>query len=254
MKRRNSLIPTVLLTLTLVPLLRAVPADAQDAGRVLAAIDSVQNAFSDMSATEQMLLIEENGRVKERAVAIRQKGDELRMVRFLEPADVRGVGFLRLASDRLYLYLPAFRKVRRIASSATNENFMGTDFTYEDMSQSRYSKNYTAGELSIQDGQYRLALEPKPGADVSYHRLILFADASNYVLRKVEYYDREDMQIKELTYEEIEQIDGYWIGKRMRMRSLEDDHETLLELSEIHFDRGLSDSDFSERSLKRPVR
>lgn len=235
-------------------ILYAYPVWGQSPGEILSKIDSVQNAFSDMSATEQMQLIDENGRVKERVVEIQQKGTELRMVRFLEPADVRGVGFLRLASDRLYLYLPAFRRVRRIASSATNENFMGTDFTYEDMSQSSYSEDYTAEELSIQNGQYQLTLLPKPGADVSYHKLILFADASTYVLRKVEYYNRGEQKTKELMYDEVEKIDGYWMGKTMRMKSLEDNHETILELSDIQFDRGLSDSEFSERSLKRPIR
>jgi outer membrane lipoprotein-sorting protein len=231
-----------------------LPAVGQSPDQILAKIDSVQNAFSDMSATEQMKLIDEENRVKKRVVEIKQKGKELRMVRFREPADVRGVGFLRLDSDRLYLYLPAFRKVRRIASSATNENFMGTDFTYEDMSQSVYADDYTARELSTQQRQYRLFLEPKPGADVNYHHLVILADTSNYVLRKVEFYDREEEKIKELTIDNVEKIEGYWMGKTMRMKSLDDNHETVLELSDIRFDQGLSDSDFTERMLKRPIR
>lgn len=230
------------------------PSWAQTPNEILSKIDSVQNAFTDMSATQQMQLIDENGRMKERVVEVQQKGTELRMVRFLEPADVKGVGFLRLASDRLYLYLPAFRRVRRIASSATNENFMGTDFTYEDMSQSVYADDYTAEELSTQNGQFQLTLSPKPDADVSYQKLRLFADASTYVLRKVEYYTRAEEKSKELTYDEVEQIQGYWTAKTMRMNSLEENHETNLELSDIRFDQGLSDDQFSERSLKRPIR
>ncbi|MFH5885992.1 outer membrane lipoprotein-sorting protein [Halalkalibaculum sp. DA3122] len=230
-----------------------LPAVGQSPDQILAKIDSVQNAFSDMSATEQMKLIDEENRVKKRVVEIKQKGKELRMVRFLEPADVRGVGFLRLDSDRLYLYLPAFRKVRRIASSATNENFMGTDFTYEDMSQSVYADDYIARELSTQQGQYRLFLEPKPGADVNYHHLVIHADTSNFVLWKVEYHNRLE-QKKELSIDNVEKIDGYWMGKMMRMVSLDENHETVLELSDIQFDQGLSDSEFSERSLKRPIR
>ncbi|SHG38548.1 outer membrane lipoprotein-sorting protein [Fodinibius roseus] len=230
------------------------PVQAQNATAILAKVDSVQNAFSDMTANEQMIITDASGSQKERTLRINQKGSELRMVRFLEPADVRGVGFLRVAADRLYLYLPAFRRVRRIASSAKNENFMGTDFTYEDMSQSVYADDYTARELSTQQGQYRLFLEPKPGADVNYHHLVILADTSNYVLRKVEFYDREEEKIKELTIDNIEKIDGYWMGKTMRMVSLDDNHETVLELSDIRFDQGLSDSDFTERMLKRPIR
>ncbi|MGK7370392.1 MAG: outer membrane lipoprotein-sorting protein, partial [Candidatus Halalkalibacterium sp. M3_1C_030] len=95
---------------------------------------------------------------------------------------------------------------------------------------------------------------PKPGADVNYHHLVILADTSNYVLRKVEFYDREEEKIKELTIDNIEKTDGYWMGKTMRMVSLDDNHETVLELSDIRFDQGLSDSDFTERMLKRPIR
>jgi outer membrane lipoprotein-sorting protein len=234
--------------------LYAYPASGQSPEEILSKVDSVQNAFSDMSATQQMQLIDEDGRVKERVVQVQQKGEELRMVRFLEPPDVRGVGFLRIASDQLYLYLPAFRRVRRIASSTTNENFMGTDFTYEDMSQSTYSEDYTPENMSTQNGQYRLSLLPKPKADVNYGKLVLFSDISNYVLRKVEFYNLEDEKTKELTIEDVERIDGYWMGKTMKMKSLDDNHETVLELSDIQFDQGLSDNEFSERTLKRPIR
>ncbi|MAO64293.1 MAG: hypothetical protein CL666_04785 [Balneola sp.] len=248
MRRFKSILPILIL------IFYAFPSWGQTPDVILSKIDSVQNAFSDMSATEQMRLIDEENRIKERVVEIQQKGKELRMVRFREPADVRGVGFLRLASDRLYLYLPAFRKVRRIASSATNENFMGTDFTYEDMSRSSYSEDYLARDMSMQNGQYRLLLEPKSGADVNYHHLVIFADTSNYVLRKVEFYNREEEKTKELTINDVENIDGYWMGKTMSMKSLEENHETVLKLSDIRFDQGLSDSEFSQRTLKRPIR
>jgi outer membrane lipoprotein-sorting protein len=248
MRRFKSILPILIL------IFYAFPSWGQTPDDILGKIDSVQNAFSDMSATEQMKLIDEENRVKKRVVEIKQKGKELRMVRFREPADVRGVGFLRLASDRLYLYLPAFRKVRRIASSATNENFMGSDFTYEDMSRSSYSEDYIARDLSKGNGQYRMLLEPQPDADVSYHHLVIFADTSNYVLRKVEFYDREEEKIKELAIDNVEKIDGYWMGKTMRMKSLDENHETVLELSDIQFDQGLSDREFSQRTLKRPIR
>lgn len=248
MKKIKYAVTILMWTMMITPVL------AQDPVVMLSKIDSVQNAFSDMSATEQMQLIDDNGQGKERAVDIRQKGKELRMVRFLEPADVRGVGFLRLASDRLYIYLPAFRKVRRIASSATDENFMGTDFTYEDMSQSTYSDDYNPQDLTTRNGQYRLTLIPKAGADVNYGKLVLVADTPTFVLRKVEYFDRRGEKTKELTVDDVEKIDGYWMGKTMVMQSLEKKHRTILKLSDIRFDRGLSDNAFSERSLKRPIR
>ncbi|GMR25697.1 MAG: outer membrane lipoprotein-sorting protein [Ignavibacteria bacterium] len=226
-------------------------ANAQTGNEILAKVDSVMNAPKDMTAIEKMTLTDKDGSQKDRDTKIYQKGSEWRLVRFLTPADVKGVGFLRLASDRLYLYLPAFRKVRRIASSVKNENFMGTDFSYEDMSQSSYSNDYTAKLLKKENDQYILELTPKPNADVSYEKLILYVDQSNYVYRKIEYYNN-GKQIKVLTVDNIEKIDNYWFGKKMEMRDLKKDHRTTLTLTEIKFDQGLSDKVFTERNLKRP--
>ncbi|VAX16735.1 hypothetical protein MNBD_IGNAVI01-2657 [hydrothermal vent metagenome] len=232
-------------------LLLTTTANAQTGKEILAKVDSVMNAPKDMTAIEKMTLTDKNGSQKDRDTKIYQKGKEWRLIRFLKPADVRGVGFLRLAPDRLYLYLPAFRKVRRIASSVKNENFMGTDFSYEDMSQSSYSNDYTAELLKKENNRYVLELSPKPDADVSYEKLILYVDQSNYVYHKIEYYNN-GKQIKVLTIDNIEKIDNYWFGKKMEMRNLKNDHRTTLTLTDIKFDQGLSDKIFTERNLKRP--
>jgi len=243
-----------LLLVIFVALQFSTSSSAQDGTTILTRIDSVSNAFKDMTAVEKMSLIGKNGSQKQRDTKIYQKGTELRLVRFLSPADVRGVGFLRLAEDRLYLYLPAFRKVRRIASSVKNENFMGTDFSYEDMSQSEYARDYTARLLPAQNNQYVLELAPRPAADVSYSKLVMYADQSNYVLRRIEYFNKSGKLEKVLTVDNAEKIKGYWFGKRMEMRTVKNDHRTVLELSDIEFDQGLPDDFFSKRNLKRTER
>lgn len=223
------------------------------ANAILGRIDSVLSAPEDMEAHEVMTLIENGGRRTTREVRIRQKGSDLRLVQFLSPADVRGVGFLRRSENQLYLYLPAFRKVRRIASSATREDFVGTDFTYEDLAQRTYADDYEPTDLHLDGGQYVLDLTPRPDADVSYDRLTLRADTGNFVLRQVDYFSGE-RPVKRMTVDNIVQVDGYWIGKRMEMTDRRSGHRTVLELSEINFDQGLSESLFSERYLRRPVR
>jgi outer membrane lipoprotein-sorting protein len=229
----------------------AVPLSAQDADSVLAAIDRVATAAKDISMEQTMTLIAKSGSEKTRQITVYQKGNELRLVRFLSPADVRGVGFLRLDAKKLYLYMPAFRKVRRIASSATDQNFMGSDFTYEDMSQSEYTKDYAARLLGERNGQFVLELTPRAGSDVSYRKLIMYADKESYVYRKIEYYNREETPTKFLTVDDVEKIGEYWIGKRWEMQSLKKNHTTLLEMKDITYDQGLKDTFFSQQNLKR---
>jgi uncharacterized protein len=230
-------------------------AGAQDGRAILERVDSVMNAPQDVSAVERMTLIDDDGSRKERRIRFQQKGRDRRLTRFLEPADVRGVGFLRLAEDRMYLYLPAFRRVRRIASSIKNEDFMGTDFSYEDMSLTSYADDYDVTEVTSaeESGGYTLTLKPKDGADVSYARLVLEVSEADWIARTVDFYDSAGERIKTLTSSEVELIDGYWLATRMEMVSWDSGHRTVLELDEVRFDTGLSDDLFTERSLKRPA-
>ncbi|NIP80570.1 MAG: outer membrane lipoprotein-sorting protein, partial [Gemmatimonadetes bacterium] len=122
----------------------AAPAAAQDGQQILARVDSTLAAPEDMVATQRMTLVDRDGREQVRTLRMYQKGPDRRMARFIEPAEVRDVGFLRLAEDQMYLYLPAFRRVRRIASSIKHEDFMGTDLSYEDLARTRFGDDYRA--------------------------------------------------------------------------------------------------------------
>lgn len=225
---------------------------AQEAGTLLARVDSTLNAPRDQTGLERTTLVDADGSTKERLLRFYQKGPEKRLVRFTEPADVRGVGFLRLAEDQMYLYLPAFRRVRRIASSIRNESFMGTDFSYEDLAQTRYSEDYDARAVSEEAGSYTLTLIPRGGADVSYGRLVMEVSSADWIPRKIDYFDADGERVKTLTVSEVRVVDGYVHATRMEMVTWRTGHRTVLELEEVGFDTGLPDDLFSQRFLKRP--
>ncbi|NOZ69960.1 MAG: outer membrane lipoprotein-sorting protein [Deferribacteres bacterium] len=225
---------------------------------ILKKAEEAMNAPRDRTATEKMILIKADGSAKVRTIRFYQKGNDKRLVIFLSPADVKGVGFLSLSEDRMYLYLPAFRKVRRIASHIKNENFMGTDFSYEDMAETRYTDDYLATLQQAQGkegpGQYILDLRPRPGADVSYSRQKVWVDKETFILTKTEYYSPGGKLIKVLTSGNIKKVDGYWFPMKMTMETLKTAHRTVLEVVEIKHDSGLADRFFTERNLKRQGR
>jgi len=228
-------------------------ASAQDGAVLLARVDSVLNAPVDRTALERMTLVDADGSTKERNLQFFQLGSEKRLVRFTTPADVRGVGFLRLAEDQMYLYLPAFRRVRRIASSIKNEDFMGTDFSYEDMAQTRYSPDYSVTSVARGSGSYTLTLSPREGADVSYTRLVMEVSEEDWLARKIDYFDAAGERIKTLTVPEVRTVDGYVHPIRLEMVTWRNGHRTILELGDLRLDSGLSDDVFTQRSLKRPA-
>jgi len=242
------------LLLVFVSLLFAPNLFALNGNEILKKVEDTMNAPRDRVVTEKMILIKADGSKKQRTIRFYQKGNKKRMVVFLSPAEVRGVGFLSLSKERMYLYLPAFRKVRRIASHIKGEDFMGTDFSYEDMAETEYTNNYTATLIEEDDNKYVLELKPRPGADVSYSKQVIWVDKNTFVSTRGEYYSRTGELIKLLKAEDIKQVDGYWFPMKMTMKTVKRGHQTILEVVEIKHDLGLADSFFSERSLKRQGR
>ncbi len=128
---------------------------------ILQKSDAVGMAPKDKHSLSTMILIDKDGDQKERETEIFERNKEdLRLVRFLSPADQKGISFLNLPDDKMYLYLPAFRKIRTIASHVKNESFAGTDFSYDDMSASGYEEDYTPTLLETTEEFYVLVLTP----------------------------------------------------------------------------------------------
>jgi hypothetical protein len=111
-------------------------AQAQTAKEIMIKADNAKEP-ADVTSEMTMKLVNKKGKEKVRRFKIIRMGEERQIMWFLEPADVKGTSFLKIENktgfDDMRLYLPAFKKVRRIASSAKSESFMGSDFTYEDM-------------------------------------------------------------------------------------------------------------------------
>lgn len=229
----------------------AEPATAQEGSGILERVDSVLTAPRDMSATQRLTLIDADGGRKERTLRMHQKGTEMRLAAFLAPADVRNVGFLRVAEDQMYLYLPAFRRVRRIASSIKNESFMGTDLSYEDLSRTRFGDDYAVVAVDSSEAEYRLTLVSRPQADVGYGRIAMSVDRETSVVTGLELFDGRGRLVKTVVASEIQEVAGYWLAGRVEVRSEADGHRTVLELEDIEVDTGLSDDFFSQRQLKR---
>ena len=224
---------------------------AQDAQSIISKSDSVINAPKDMHQFARMILIDKNGNEKIRKSEMYQKGDDMRLVRFLSPADQKGIGFLSLPNDVMYLYLPAFHKIRRIASHVKNENFAGTDFSYDDISSFKYSEEYSAKLLANKNNVYVLELTPKPGVEKDYSKLIVEIRKDNFYPVKIEHYDKAGNLWKVMERKKIEKIGKYWASMEMEVKDLKKNHSTKMITDKIEFDTGLSKKVFTKRNLKK---
>lgn len=226
-------------------------AQVNNALEILTKVDNVSSAPEDQYMSSTMTLVDKSAHQNERKMVIYQKGGDMRLVRFLSPADQKGISFLSLPNDRMYLYLPAFRKVRLIASHVKNQNFAGTDFSYDDMSSFSFAQEYDAQLLETTDTIYLLKLTPKPEIEKDYSQLKMWVNKNSYVPSKIEYYNKSGNLWKTLTFDKIEKLGKYQIAKQMEMKDLEKSHSTKMIINEIKLDSGLTDDIFTSRNLQR---
>ena len=160
-----------------------------------------------------------------------------------------GIAVLSLPNDIMYLYMPAFGKERRISSSVKSQKFAGTDFSYDDMEAKPYSDKYTPKLIKTEGDVYVLELKPKSPKS-AYSKLIVKVHKSNYFPIYMEYYDKGGNKIKIATYK-FKKIGKYWNAEEIEMTDLKKNHKTKMIMSNVKYDQGLTDAEFTVRKLKQ---
>lgn len=223
---------------------------AQNAVRILQKTDSVINAPIDVKATSVMTIFSKSGEEQShRTMQVFQKGAEKRLVRFLSPADQKGIAFLSLPDNNQILYLPAFGKTRRIASHIKNTRFAGTDYTYEDLEAKRYADDWHAILKEDTREEYVLSLTPKKGCKTNYSRMDIRILKSSYFPIEIIFYNKKGVKSKCMKVLEVGNHKGFVIAKISEMKDLVGGTSTRTQLQEIDINIGIPDELFTERNL-----
>lgn len=218
--------------------------------------------WGDFQAEMQMTLRSASGQESIRETRIKtlevdDDGDKSLNI-FDHPKDVKGTAFLSFShtvgADDQWLYLPALKRVKRIASRNKSGPFMGSTFAYEDLASFEVEK-YTYKFLREEpcDGGTCFVIEQYPVDKYSgYTRLINWIGQDEYRSWKIEFYDRKDSLLKTLTFSDYQQYLGqYWRPGKMAMVNHQNKKSTDLIWKGYQFGIGLSDADFNKNALKR---
>ena len=220
--------------------------NAQDASSILKRMDDVMYSPKDLTGKNRIVLIDKNGKEEIREATIQQKGNDKRIFRFTAPASQAGISVLSLPNDVMYLYLPAFGKERRIATSAKNQNFAGTDFSYDDMESKPFSAKYTPKLIETGANVYTLELTPQAQSD--YSKIIVTINKTNFFPETMDYYDKGNTKIKSAKYM-FSKVGNYWNAQEIEMTDLKKNHKSKMQMSDVKYDTGLTDDDFTVRKL-----
>ena len=162
--------------------------------------------------------------------------------------------------DDQWLYLPELQKVKRIASSDKSSSFMGSDFTYSDMT-SKNVKDYTykiMKEPTVNGFKtWQMLITPKNEktiAETGYTKSVVFVRQDNFVIVQALNYIKAGKKLKYMKVKGLKLIDGIWTATEMQMITKKGKkmlHKTVLKFSNIKYNQDLKESFFTTRTLQR---
>jgi len=181
-----------------------------------------------------------------------KNGDEKQLMKYLAPAQSRGIGVLTLeGGDNIWVYFPDSDDLRKIASSARNQSVEGSDFTYEDLSTMTMSKKYEPrllGEEEI-DGAAHHKLELTPKKKSFYSRLVIWIHKTDFTAPRIEYYDKKDKHVKTLVMKDYKKVKGVWVAREMVMKNHKRGSKTTIKIVKIKINPELDDAMFTTQNL-----
>jgi hypothetical protein len=251
-------------------LLLATPALAETltAREIMQRVDERDDG--DRSVRElEMVLIDKKGGERVRRIRSwsRDEGEDvLSLLFFMSPADVQDTGFLTYdydgdRDDDQWLYLPALQKTKRIASSDKSGSFMGSDFSYADLTErevNRYDWTLMKDDVVVR-GEPCWQIQGVPNTpeeieQTGYTKMIVFVRKDNYLVVRALSWLEKGGRLKYMDATKVEQIDGIWVATEMQMttkRGKTTEHHTLMRTHDVRFDQDLDPDLFSVRRLEK---
>lgn len=213
----------------------------------------------DTQGSLTMTLVNKQGeqRVRKLKQYIIDEGKtEKKIMFFVAPADVKGTSFMSWSydsgkDDDQWIYLPALKRTKRISSGNKSDYFMGSDFTYDDLGDRHPSEdNHKLLREESIDGKECYVVKSTPkDEDYMYSKTITWVRKDNFIGIKREFYDEDGDFLKKLSVKELEKVDGFWTIMETEMKTIQKNHKTLMEFSNIKINQGIPASKFTERSM-----
>jgi outer membrane lipoprotein-sorting protein len=239
-------------------------AGAKERGLAIAReADRRYGGYQDSTANLRMILRNRQGQTSERELRVRMlevEGDGTRsLCVFDSPKDVKGTILLthahRRDDDDQWLFLPALKRVKRIAAANKSGSFMGSEFAYEDIATQhleKYTYKWLRDEVCGGHDCYVIERSPVDRDNSGYTRQVVWIDKQEYRTLKVDYYDRKESLLKTLTFANWKRhLDEFWRAREMNMVNHQTGKSSQLIWTNFEFRTGLTENDFNRNILTR---
>jgi len=236
---------------------------AEDFGReIIQEASDRDDGFENITSQVTMILKDPDSNQHTHQLIVRSlevKNDgEKRLFAFKSPRDIKGTTVLNyghiLEEDDQWIYLPAFKRVKRISSANKSGSFVSSEFAYEDMISVEVDKyrHHYLGDAEVDNLDcFKVELIPAY-KDSGYSSLVAYIDNKDYLFRKVEFYDLNKKLLKTLELNGYQRYKNrYWRPDLTTMTNHQTGKLTVMQWDNIRMQTGLSESDFNRNALKR---
>ena len=251
MKKIKSIILTLLL-LTLVFPIMAAPQPQEIMDKVM----EVQS--SDSSAMDiELTLIDSGGQERTRrlqTLSLTENGRTSSITVFLSPSSVKNTRFLAVENEGgktdQWIFLPALKRIKRIAANEEGGSFMGSDFSYADMASTTYDADEATHTL-LEETASTYIVRSVPFDTATYGKTETTVDKDTYLPLQVDFYAKDGTTLeKQLVTQQVEQMNGKWIPKTITMTTVASGHSTRIEILQAQYDIAMNSNYFTTRFLE----
>ena len=214
-----------------------------------------------MKAKVLMELVNKNGQKRVRELTMLRKdyeegGNQKYFMYFHQPADVKDTTFMvykyRDKDDDRWLFIPAINLVKRIAANDKYSSFVGSDFTYEDVSGRKPEEDtHTLLRKDILDGKDCYVIESIPKSASEYTKRISWIDATDFLPLKEEFYDKQNEVYRRFEAQEIRGMNGVLTITKRVMKNTKTGHRSEATFEDVEYNLWMGDDTFSERYLRK---
>jgi len=180
-------------------------------------------------------------------------GNSKAILRFIAPAEVKGVGLLVVnhpdrASDQ-WMWRPEIGRDQRIALQDRSTRFFGTDFSFEDLEE-RDVEQYELRLLADDGGQWKIESRPRKASQYTFS--YFWIKKENYTFVKVEAYNKKGL-VRVIDYKDYEQIKGIWTARTSEVYDVTRKSRTILKYEKLEYNLPFKDDEFTLQALRRDL-
>ena len=268
---KASVFATIAAVLAASPALALSP-DETDAKKIMNAAED-RDRGDRMPAQMTLTIRDDSGSERNRVLrqrSIEFEGGTRTLILFADPTDVRGTGLLTVdyddgaKDDDQWLYLPSLKKTSRITSSGKSGSFMGSDFSYSDMTQADPDQyNYKIVKQSDKAGGedcwviHAKAKTKKEADETGYVDQKIWVSKSKLMPLQIKARVKKGKKIKYLKFGDVKKVDGVWVAHHLSARLVRNkkmESESVFVFKQLKLnDPAVTEDNFSQRALEAGI-